>query len=142
MYTNIKHISADAYKVFSYLADAARESENLTTNIDNSDVYIPVTVEIILSTSEFEHVSICQYGELNGDLMADPEMIFFHDKKEKLAYPGYFLNHYAGIEQTSLEYDEYGKPEGIKKVMQEIHSNFANMWMKNINEQQALSLIG
>lgn len=74
--------------------------------------------------------------------MADPEMVFFHDKKENVAYPGYYLNHYAGIEQTSLQYDDYGKPVGVRRTMQRGQADFANMWMKNIDEQQALALIG
>lgn len=141
MFQNIKPISEKSYKVFSYLADAARNSKSHAIKIKNSETYTPVTVEIIFFTSEYEHVSICHYGEMNGDLMADPEMVFFHDKKENVAYPGYYLNHYAGIEQTSLQYDDYGKPVGVRRVMQRGQADFANMWMKNIDEQQALALI-
>lgn len=142
MYSNIKPINDQEYKVFQYLTEAARTGERQAVKINNDSTYMPVCVEIIFSTSEYEHVSICHYGEMNGDLMAYPEMVFFHDKKENVAYPGYYLNHYAGIEQISLQYDDYGKPVGVRRAMQRGQADFANMWMKNIDEQQALALIG
>lgn len=47
MFQNIKPISEKSYKVFSYLADAARNSKNYAIKIKNSETYTPVTVEII-----------------------------------------------------------------------------------------------
>lgn len=48
-----------------------------TTKVDRSDgTYMPVHIEIIDRTENYNHISLAHYGEQNGDLMRDPEMIF------------------------------------------------------------------
>ena len=140
MYQNIKPISKESYNVLSYLADAARQDRRGYAKIRNSDTYTPVTVEILFSTEKYEQVSVCHYGEQNGDLMADPEMVFYHDREEHVAYPGYYLNHFAGVEQEAIRYDQTGKPAGVCRSLQVGMVDFANIWMKNINEQQEHNL--
>ena len=65
--------------------------------LDNS-VFMPLTIEII----EKSVISLCHYGELNGDLMRDPEMLFWKDEYGDY-FPFYFRNDYVGYEDISGE---------------------------------------
>ena len=141
MYNNIKPINEQEYKVFQYLTEVARTGENQAAKINNDSTYMPVCVEILFSTPEFEHVSICHYGEMNGDLMADPEVIFFHDKSECKAYPGYFKNDFAGVEMEIIRYNKEEKPQKVVEDLQYQLVEFSEMWMRNINDQQKFNLI-
>lgn len=141
MYNNIKPLNEQEYKVFQYLTEAARTGERQAVKINNDSTYMPVCVEILLSTPAYEHVSICHYGEMNGDLMADPEVVFYHDRSEGKAYPGYFKNDYAGVEMDAIYYNEEEKPQKVNVNLQTELAEFCEMWMRNINEQQELNLI-
>jgi hypothetical protein len=99
--------------------------------IDNSD-FMAVVVEKL----SYDIVSVAHYGELNGDLMADPEMVFLEVDNEW--YPYYYLNHYAGIEQVAVQFCN-GRPSAINHKLQKDMAGFANGWMRNIKDQQQLS---
>ena len=48
-----------------------------TSKIDNTDeAYMPVYIEIIDRSETYKHISLAHYGEQNGDMMRDPEMLF------------------------------------------------------------------
>jgi hypothetical protein len=98
--------------------------------IDNSD-FMAVVIESLPNNS----VSVAHYGELNGDLMADPEMLFWQNDNEW--YPYYYLNHYAGVERYSIQFSS-GKPSAINRESQKDMAEFANEWMRNIKDQQGL----
>jgi hypothetical protein len=98
--------------------------------ISNSN-FMAVVVEWITQDT----VSIAHYGEQNGDLMADPEMLFWRNDDEW--YPYYYLNHYVGIEQSAIEFSN-NRPVKINQKLQGDLASFANGWMKNIKEQQGL----
>ena len=78
-----------------------------------NDPYMPLTVEIL----EDDQVTLCHYGELNGDLMADPEVIFKLGTDLTQAKAIYYRNDYVG-------YEKY-----------EDCSPFADTWLQNIKEQ-------
>src|SRR5579872_2215109 len=48
-------------------------------------------------------ISVCHYGEQNGDLIRDPEMIceIVKHGEETVLTPYYYRNDYAGVEQYS-----------------------------------------
>lgn len=51
-------------------------------------------------------LSICHYGEQNGDAMRDPEMCFemeIEDGEVKAIHPYSYRNDYAGIEQFAQD---------------------------------------
>jgi hypothetical protein len=98
--------------------------------IDNSD-FMAVIIEKLPDNS----VSVAHYGKLNGDLMADPEMVFWLNDDEW--YPCYYLNHYAFVEQNAVQFQD-GKPSAIKRELQKDMVDFANGWLRNIKEQQDL----
>jgi len=77
---------------------------------------------------------VAHYHEQNGDLMRDPEMVFLRDKDGRF-FPTYFLQDGGlGFEQESAD---VGKGT-FQPAMQAEHASFANLWMKNIREQQHL----
>lgn len=140
-YNNITPISPKAYEVFKYLADLARMDEGHAAKIDNAPGFMPVFVEIIFPISEGEEqISIAHYGEENGDLMRDPEMIFFHDRKEGKAYPMEYRNDYGGTLEVSIKDDLNGRPKMVNRERQKQHASFADLWMKNIKAQQRIKL--
>lgn len=64
--------------------------------------YMPLSVEEIgVSQDGHRLVSLCQYGEQNGDLMRDPDMVFlFHNLPDgTAAEPVSYRNDYLGILQ-------------------------------------------
>ncbi|MBS0155196.1 MAG: hypothetical protein JSS38_11410, partial [Nitrospira sp.] len=64
--------------------------------------YLPLSVEEIgCSGDGYRLVSLCHYGEQNGDLMRDPDIVFlFHNVPDGMAAePVSFRNDYLGIVQ-------------------------------------------
>ena len=74
--------------------------------------YMPLSVEEIGSSGDgYRLVSLCHYGEQNGDLMRDPDIVFlFHNLPDgAAAEPVSFRNDYLGIVQEVYRYDETGR---------------------------------
>ena len=58
------------------------------SKIDNTDgVYMPVYIEIIDRTEDYDHISLAHYGRQNGDAMRDPEMIIVLYKESQQFVP-------------------------------------------------------
>ena len=79
-------------------------------------------------------ISVCHYGEQNGDLMRDPEMCF------ELGFAGgahlnsfYWRNDYAGIEQWSRFIREGNYCYHTQLHAQ--HERFAKTWDNNLRQQ-------
>lgn len=140
MYQNIKPLSPKAYQIFKALADMARADEDHATKLDRSE-FMPVYIEIVYEVSgSEEQISIAHYGEENGDLMRDPEMIFFHDRKEGKAYAMNYRNDYGGTWEVSIKEGEDGRPSMVNQARQRRHTEFAELWLKNIKSQQRLKI--
>jgi len=73
-------------------------------------------------------ISVAHYGEQNGDLMRDPEMIFEAEEsgEQMNLVPYYWRNDYAGIEQYSASTED-GQTLVNAKLRRE-HSAFAHVW--------------
>lgn len=109
--------------------------------IDNTNGFMAVCVENIgqinYNKLPVDLISVTHYFEQNGDLMRDPEMIFVRLvlKRGNIYYPIYFRQDPA-FEQYSVDTKKWTyDPE-----MQKEHAEFAEMWMRNIKEQQKLSI--
>ena len=99
--------------------------------IDNSDgAFMPVVVEEIGNNT----FSVAHYYEMNGDLVPDPEMIFWKGADGKF-YPTYFKNIFG--ENESVLFED-GKPSASCRSLQREHATFANQWLANIKEQQGV----
>jgi len=106
--------------------------------IDNTDdSFMPVSVEQIFENDKFKQISIAHYYEQNGDLLADPEMILIFEKASGLFIPSYFKQDNLGVEQESVIMN-LGEIVGVRTKMQVDHAIFANLWLRNIKQQQNL----
>ena len=108
-----------------------------TSKIDNTDeAYMPVYIEIIDRSETYNHISLAHYGEQNGDIMRDPEMLFALHKETQQFIPYYYRNDYCGIEQNSVRWSEDGI--ALNPRLQAEHTTFANQWLRNIAAQQGI----
>jgi len=106
--------------------------------VDNAKgAFMAVSVERVEETDWGPVFSVAHYYEQNGDLMRDPEMCFLRGC-DGLYYPTYFRQDGGLAMEENSVVIENGKVKGFKPVMQYKQSKFANMWMKNIKEQQGL----
>ncbi len=109
--------------------------------IDNAGgVFMAVVVEDIGGAQLGQAIgtlfSVAHYYTQNGDPMRDPEMVFFRGPGGKY-FPTMFQQDSAGIYQECVGW------AGEKIItyfpeLQDDQVEFANMWMKNICEQQEL----
>ncbi len=100
--------------------------------------YLPLSVEEI-GTSRDGHrlVSLCQYGEQNGDLMRDCDLVFLvTDLSDGVAAePVSFRNDYLGIVQDVYRYDEAGKRTHVVSSLKQDLKEFARAWFVTLREQ-------
>lgn len=103
--------------------------------------YIDLTVEMVeyrkIAGVQAMDYSFCHYGELNGDLMRDPEMLFLvivSPDGDWHVYPHYYRNDYAyGYETESLVPKDGGM--GVLLKTQHDQASFAQDWLRNLKEQ-------
>ena len=79
-------------------------------------------------------ISVCHYGEQNGDFMRDPEMCFELGRAGAMHLnPFYFRNDYLGVEQRSrfIRDAHYC----YHTQLHEQHERFARLWDKNLRQQ-------
>ena len=104
--------------------------------------YMPLSIETIGTSADGNRlISICHYGEQNGDLMRDPEMVFeIHTHGEaSAAEPLSFQNDYMGLLQEVYRYDDDGKKTHVKTRLKAELKSFARTWFTNLKEQGFLS---
>lgn len=128
----IKPVSASAKKVIQQLEAMMIDGY---AKIDNAnDVFMLVVVEQVGANQ----ISIAHYYEQNGDLMADPEIVFL-----KKAY-SYGIEYYPIYERMSglgsdveLVIFENRKPKMISNLQRQTAS-FCTTWMRTITMQQGI----
>ena len=100
--------------------------------------YLPLSVEEI-GTSRDGHrlVSLCQYGEQNGDLMRDCDLVFMvADLPDgAVAEPVSYRNDYLGIVQEVYRHDETGKRTHVVPSLKQDLKEFAQAWFAVLREQ-------
>ena len=82
-----------------------------------------------------EHlVSVAHYGHMNGDVMADPEMVFYTNTLDGAWVPVSFRNDYVGSYRvaTVMTHSEVASFYPHEQADQ---ASFANTWARNIREQ-------
>jgi len=100
--------------------------------------YMPLSVEEIGSSGDGHRlVSLCHYGEQNGDLMRDPDIVFlFHNVPDgAAAEPVSFRNDYLGIVQEVYRYDETGRRTHVVPSLKQELKEFAESWFANLKDQ-------
>jgi hypothetical protein len=102
------------------------------------DGYMPLSIEAIGTSADGNRlISICHYGEQNGDLMRDPEMVFelFAYGEASAAEPLSFQNDYMGLLQEVYRYDDAGKKTHVNTRLKAELKSFARTWFSNMREQ-------
>ena len=80
-------------------------------------------------------ISVCHYGKLNGDLMRDPEIVFWTRHVAHLGWvPVTFQNDYIGVYRETMTL-ESGDPTDIDQAELGDQAEFCEMWASNIREQ-------
>lgn len=100
--------------------------------------YMPLSVEEIASSEEGHRlVSLCHYGEQNGDLMRDPDIVFlFHNSPDGLtAEPISFKNDYLGISREVFRYNEAGRRTHVFPLLKQELKEFAKTWFASLRDQ-------
>lgn len=109
--------------------------------ISNNETFMPVVIEkvgaITLGTRCCELLSVAHYGEQNGDLMRDPEIVFIRDQDGSY-YPESITQDYIGRYQSVVSYDDQGRAVRFNPRAQRDIAEFTGMWMENIRHQQGL----
>jgi hypothetical protein len=90
---------------------------------------------MLLSIEQLDEniVSLAHYGEQNGDLMRDPEVVFVRYKIEEgpeLAVPVYYRNDYGGIETGNY----WDLKEGLPPISLSLIS-FCKSWFSSLRVQ-------
>ena len=82
-------------------------------------------------------LSVCHYGEQNGDAMRDPEMCFeLGNAGGAHLNPFYWRNDYVSVEQWS-RFVQCGMYV-YNFELHDQHGKFAKLWDKNLREQRFL----
>lgn len=105
--------------------------------------YMPLSVEEIGSSGDGHRlVSLCHYGEQNGDLMRDPDIVFlFHNVPDgAAAEPVSYRNDYLGISQEVYRYDEAGRRIHVVPSLKQDLQEFAESWFANLKDQGFFAL--
>lgn len=103
-----------------------------------SEGYMPLSIEDIgHSPDGHRQIAICHYGEQNGDLMRDPEMVFTLQDIDgsTIAEPISFQNDYMGVYQEVYRYNGEGKRTHINPTLKRELISFALTWFRNLKEQ-------
>ena len=104
------------------------------------DGYMPLSIEAIGTSADGNRlISLCHYGEQNGDLMRDPEMVFEVHATTAAAEPLSFQNDYMGVFQEVYRYDVAGQKTHVNTRLKAELKSFARTWFTNLKEQGFLS---
>ena len=102
--------------------------------------YMPLSIEVVGTSADGNRlISLCHYGEQNGDLMRDPEIVFEVHSATAAAEPLSFQNDYMGLFQEVYRYDDTGKKTHVKTRLKAELKSFARTWFKNLKDQSFLS---
>ena len=103
--------------------------------------YMPLAVEEIYPSDDgHRQISLTHYGEQNGDMMRDPEIVFELHTAGELVYaePVYFRNDYMGIENFVYKTREERPGVTVKLVSPRLKNelrSFARVWFRNLRDQ-------
>jgi hypothetical protein len=107
----------------------------LNLKIENPP-YLPLVIEAMDESGPMglPAISVCHYGEQNGDLMRDPEMCFeLGMAGGQQLDPWYWRNDYVAIEQWSRNIVR-GRYLHLVQLHEQ-HKRFAEMWDNNLRLQ-------
>lgn len=130
----VKQLNKNATKIFNKIVKMMNDEGYIKIN-NSEGIFMPLSAEKIDKVSHGELISFAHYFEQNGDLVQDPEMIFLV-LNEDMIFP-VSIQHSFGRLIEGIVF-ENGELKGVYPNQQEDMTSFANMWLKNIKEQQGI----
>lgn len=124
-----KHATTN-YRNLEKFIHAVDATENHAIKL-HSGGYMPLSIERIGFIQRRAVYSIAHYGQLNGDLMADPEMTIVVDTELRTIEPLSFRNDYMGLSQEV--YCDNGRQ--YRPRLRTDLDDFLWHWIKNIIDQ-------
>jgi hypothetical protein len=126
-----KPISQEAQKVLERLLQGVDDRH--TRKLDNGGECIMAVIVECVGPDRF---SVAHYYEQNGDLMADPEVVFW--RRHGRYYPCEYKQDGLGLYQELIEFDpnDYARPVSFRPRAQADCASFCATWMRNIKHQQ------
>jgi hypothetical protein len=104
--------------------------------------YMPLSVEHIGQSADGNRlIAICHYGEQNGDLMRDPEIVFevYASPTPATAEPLSFRNDYMGLLQEIYRYNDDGEKTHVNARLKQDLKSFGRTWFQNLKDQGFLA---
>jgi len=127
-------LSPQATSVMDTLTEGLSVSDH--KKIDNAeDVFMALHVECIGECKLGHIFSLAHYYEQHGDLMRDPEMLFI--QAEEGYYPAEIWQDGVNSHNVGLLIED-GLAVSIDETEQADMTVFAEVWLKNIREQQSI----
>ncbi len=141
----MKTIRGNAADVFRAAIEMLAAAGGEHVKIDSGRGYMPLVVEQIGAArldpdgERLPLYSFCHYGEQNGDLMRDPDIVMI-DGGDQGLIPVSYRNDYAGF------YQEYCDYSGSSVVCTDEESQdelvvFCHGWAANIHDQQGIGAL-
>jgi hypothetical protein len=100
------------------------------TRVDNPP-YMALVIEVIGT----HLISVAHYGLQNGDLMADPEMVFSMATIDGSFLPVSYRNDYVGTFRQCATVNAAGEVTGYVPHEQRDQVAFSDVWAANLREQ-------
>lgn len=94
----------------------------------------PPYMALVIETPAPQTVSVSHYGELNGDLMADPDVMLWCSPVDGKWYPFRYRLDYAGLDRESIFFED-GKPHRYIRRYQHDLATFCTTWARNLKGQ-------
>jgi hypothetical protein len=131
--SRMTHLNIRASAVLDHLGALAKQAGGATTFDNAPGTYMSLHVEWIGKGQ----LSVAHYGLQNGDLMRDPDMVFWRSPDGHW-YPASYRNDYCGVETYGIAEWHGDTPKKFSPYVQKDQALFANGWMRTLVEQQGL----
>jgi hypothetical protein len=125
-------------KILEMARAAGRPVDHI--KIENGS-WMPLVIEYlgVAGPHGFPVVSVAHYGEMNGDLMRDPDMEFelatMPGETEVKMYPFSYRNDYMGADRQVYGLNDQGRAVTVNLSEKRAEESFARTWNKNIADQ-------
>jgi hypothetical protein len=130
----LKALSPPAQAVFDHLTRDLDIGD--ARKIDNAKgTFMAVCVDRLTE----RHYSIAHYYQQGGDQLCDPDMTFFKSDDGKV-YPCTFQQDNLAVYRVGLDITDEGVIEYESAREQAEQAEFAELWMRNIADQQRLPI--
>jgi hypothetical protein len=132
----IKNLSQVAAKILERLVEGVDyESPKRIDNTNGTYMYVSVN-----KVGENRY-SVAHYYVQNGDLMCDPDVVFFK-ASSGLWFPVMFQQANPPVYHEPIEFNDDDTIKAYRPRMLRDLVSFCNTWMSNIREQQGRDLSG